>query len=261
MAEWNASEYNRQSSLQAALAEEQLGRLTLEGSERVLDVGCGDGKITAEIAARVPRGSVLGVDPSENMIAFAARHFGPATHPNLRFEVADVGKSAAIFDEKKLRWLNGRFMREMPLDEYTVAVARHLHREPDERLRDACAITQDKAQTLEEVWPLIRFLYEPPVDDEKAWAKVMKEGTGEMLDAAAEVLGALEPFTPDAIEGALAPLLDRFDVKPGRLYQPLRVAITGTSVSPGIFESLATLGREQTVSRLRDASRRLSDAA
>jgi glutamyl-tRNA synthetase len=175
-----------------------------------------------------------------------------------RFDVADVGKSAAIFDEKKLRWLNGRFMREMPLDEYTLAVAKHLGHEPDERLRDACAIAQDKAQTLAEVWPLIRFLYEPPVDDPKSWDKVMKEGTGEMLDAAAEVLGALEPYTPESIEGALAPLLDRFDVKPGRLYQPLRVAITGTSVSPGIFESLATLGREQTVARLQDASQRLS---
>jgi trans-aconitate methyltransferase len=90
MAEWNAGEYNRHSSLQAWLAEEQLGRLTLEGAERVLDIGCGDGKITAEVAARVPRGSVLGVDPSENMIAFATCHFGPATRPNLRFEVADV---------------------------------------------------------------------------------------------------------------------------------------------------------------------------
>jgi trans-aconitate 2-methyltransferase len=90
MVEWNASEYNRHSGLQAALAEEQLGRLTLEGAERVLDIGCGDGKITAEIAARVPRGSVLGVDPSQDMIAFATRHFGPATRPNLRFEVADV---------------------------------------------------------------------------------------------------------------------------------------------------------------------------
>jgi trans-aconitate 2-methyltransferase len=90
MAEWDAGEYNRQSSLQAELAEEQLGRLTLEGAERVLDVGCGDGKITAEIAARVPRGSVLGVDPSQNMIAFATRHFGPEARPNLRFEVADV---------------------------------------------------------------------------------------------------------------------------------------------------------------------------
>jgi len=90
MAEWNAGAYSRHSSLQAMLAEEQLGRLTLEGAERILDVGCGDGKITAEIAARVPRGSVLGVDPSQNMIAFATRHFGPPTRPNLRFEVADV---------------------------------------------------------------------------------------------------------------------------------------------------------------------------
>jgi glutamyl-tRNA synthetase len=173
-----------------------------------------------------------------------------------RFEVADVGKSAAIFDVKKLRWLNGRFMREMPLDEYALAVARHLDRPDDERLREACAITQDKAQTLEEVWPLIRFLWEPPVDDEKAWTKVMKEGTGEMLEAAAEVLATVEPFAPEAIEAALAPLLDRFDVKPGRLYQPLRVAITGTSVSPGIFESLATLGQERTLERVRDAARR-----
>lgn len=94
MTEWNADEYNRQSSLQAALAEEQLGRLTLEGAERVLDVGCGEGKITAEIAARVPRGSVLGVDPSQDMIAFASRHFGPATRPNLRFEVADARRLA-----------------------------------------------------------------------------------------------------------------------------------------------------------------------
>jgi trans-aconitate methyltransferase len=90
MTEWNADEYNRHSSLQAALAQEQLGRLTLAGAERVLDIGCGDGKITAEIAARVPHGSVLGVDPSQDMIAFATRHFGPATRPNLRFEVADV---------------------------------------------------------------------------------------------------------------------------------------------------------------------------
>ena len=90
MAEWNAGEYNRISRLHAALAEEQLGRLTLQGAERVLNVGCGDGKITAEIAARVPRNSVLGVDPSRNMIAFATGHFGPATGPNLRFEVADV---------------------------------------------------------------------------------------------------------------------------------------------------------------------------
>ncbi|HEX5984212.1 MAG TPA: glutamate--tRNA ligase, partial [Solirubrobacterales bacterium] len=177
-----------------------------------------------------------------------------------RFRVEDVGKSAAIFDEKKLRWLNGRFMREMPLDEYTAAVARHLHREPDEQLRAACEIAQEKAQTLEEVWPLIRFLFEPPVDDEKAWAKVMKEGSGEILAAVADALEEVEPFEPEPIEAALAPLLDRFEVKPGKLYQPIRVAITGTSVSPGIFESLAVLGRNRSLERIRAAAGRLATA-
>jgi glutamyl-tRNA synthetase len=177
-----------------------------------------------------------------------------------RFRIADVGRSAAIFDERKLRWLNGRFMRELPLDEYTAAVARHLGREADERLRAACEIAQDKAQTLDEVWPLIRFLFEPPVDDQKAWAKVMKGEAGPLLEAAAEALAAVEPFEPAAIEAALAPLLDRFDVSPGRLYQPIRVAITGTSISPGIFESLTALGRERTLERVRGAIERLSVA-
>jgi glutamyl-tRNA synthetase len=177
-----------------------------------------------------------------------------------RFRVEDVGKAAAIFDEKKLRWLNGRFMREMPLDEYTAAVARHLGREADERLRAACEIAQEKAQTLAEVWPLIRFLFEPPVEDEKAWSKVMKEGTREVLAAVAEALAELDPFEPQRIEAALAPLLDRFDLKPGRLYQPIRVAITGTSISPGIFESLAVLGRDRSLERIRAAADRLDSA-
>ncbi len=95
-----------------------------------------------------------------------------------RFRVEDVGSSAAVFDEQKLRWVNGRYMREMALDAYTERVAGFLGREPDERLRAGCEIAQEKAQTLAEVWPLIRFLFEPPVEDEKAWRKVMVEGDG-----------------------------------------------------------------------------------
>src|SRR2546423_11961789 len=90
MTEWNAAEYYRRSSLQEAMAQEVLALLDLNGSERILDVGCGDGKITAEIASRVPKCSVIGVDPSQDMINFAQAHFGPATLPNLRFEVADA---------------------------------------------------------------------------------------------------------------------------------------------------------------------------
>jgi len=90
MTEWRARDYFRQSGLQLAMAKEQLSRLALEGSERILDVGCGDGKITAEIAARVPRGSVLGIDPSRDMVAFASNHFSFPAQANLHFEVADV---------------------------------------------------------------------------------------------------------------------------------------------------------------------------
>ncbi|MGE4121112.1 MAG: glutamate--tRNA ligase [Solirubrobacterales bacterium] len=174
-----------------------------------------------------------------------------------RFRVRDVGKAAAIFDEKKLRWLNGRYMRELPLEDYVAAVARHLGRESDERLRQACAIAQEKAQTLEEVWPLVRFLFEPPVEDPQAWKKVMKPGVEEPLAAAREALAAVEPFEPEAIEAALAPVLERFELKPGRLYQPIRVAITGSSVSPGIFESLAALGRDDALVRIDAALVRL----
>jgi glutamyl-tRNA synthetase len=176
-----------------------------------------------------------------------------------RFRVEDVGRAAAIFDEKKLRWVNGRFMREMPLEEYTAAVASYLGgREPDELLRAACGIAQEKAQTLEEVWPLIRFLFEPPVDDPKAWAKTMKEGTLPLLEASRDTLAEAPGFDQESVEASLTPLPDRLGVKPGKLYQPIRVAITGSTVSPGIFESLAALGREESLARIDAAIARLA---
>jgi trans-aconitate 2-methyltransferase len=90
MTEWNATDYNHVSTLQEVMAEKEIRRLHLSGGERVLDVGCGDGKVTAEIADLVRRGSVLGVDPSHNMIDFANRHFVTAARPNLRFALADA---------------------------------------------------------------------------------------------------------------------------------------------------------------------------
>jgi trans-aconitate 2-methyltransferase len=72
------------------MAEKALSLLDLKGTERVLDLGCGNGRITAEIAARVPLGGVIGVDSSADMIGFASSQFDPALRPNLRFEVADA---------------------------------------------------------------------------------------------------------------------------------------------------------------------------
>jgi glutamyl-tRNA synthetase len=175
-----------------------------------------------------------------------------------RFDLERVGRSSAIFDEQKLRWLNGRFMREMDLDDYTEVVARHVGRDPDERLRAACEIAQEKAQTLDEVWPLIGFLFEEPEIDEKAWKKVMKDGALPLLSEALEALRGADSFDPPELETALGRILAEREVKPAKLYQPIRVAITGTSVSPGIFESLSALGRERSLERLERAVQRLS---
>jgi len=177
-----------------------------------------------------------------------------------RFRPEDVGRSSAVFDEQKLRWMNGRYMRELPLDEYTATVARYNDREPDRKLRDACAIAQEKAQTVAEVWPLIRFVFEEPVEDEKAWRKIMKNEAGTALEAVREALAGLDEFTAESVESAVGPIPERLDLKPGKVYQPIRVAITGTTVSPGIFESVAVLGKETTLARIDTAIAKFADS-
>jgi len=87
---WSGADYARHSSLQAAMADEVLSKLPLQGDEQLLDVGCGDGKLSARMAAQLPHGAVLGVDASADMVAFARREFGAAAWPNLRFEVVDA---------------------------------------------------------------------------------------------------------------------------------------------------------------------------
>src|SRR3954469_16077207 len=175
-----------------------------------------------------------------------------------RFDLSAVGRSSAIFDEQKLRWLNGRFMREMDLDGYTAAVAGFLGREPDDRLKRACAIAQEKAQTLAEIWPLIGFLFEEPEADERACRKVMKDDALPLLREALQALREADSFDPRELEKVLGRIVAEHDVKPGKLYQPIRVAITGTTVSPGIFESLAVLGKDRSLERIQRALERLS---
>jgi glutamyl-tRNA synthetase len=185
-----------------------------------------------------------------------------------RFSIVRVGRSSAIFDERKLRWLNGRFMRELPLGEYEKRLLAHLRRTapPDaqafeaadpERRRAACEIVQDKAQTLGEVWPLIRFLFAGPADDAAAWEKVMTPEARPALASALEALRAADGFDAASIEAALSPVVERSGRAARLVYQPIRVAITGTTVSPGIFDSLAVLGREESLLRIEEALNRL----
>jgi glutamyl-tRNA synthetase len=186
-----------------------------------------------------------------------------------RFSIERVGKSAAVFDERKLRWLNGRFMRALPLDDYEQRLLGHLRRyapedagsfesAPPERRGVACEIVRDKAQTLHEVWPLIRFLFCEPAPDPAAWRKVMTEDAGSALAEALEALRGADGFDVESVEAALEAAVERSGRKPKEVYQPIRVAITGSTVSPGIFDSLAALGREASIRRIEHALAELS---
>jgi glutamyl-tRNA synthetase len=164
-----------------------------------------------------------------------------------RFTLERVSKSPAVFDEKKLRWMNGRYLREMDPDELTRILE---ERTGHTGLREAVGITQEKMQTLDDFWNLSAFLVEPQPTDEQAWSKVMRDGARENLEQARAALASVEPFDEPHVEQALNGLVDQLGVKPGKLFQPIRVAITGKTVSPGIFESVALLGRDETLARI-----------
>ena len=108
---WNATDYNRSSAAQQQWAEELIARLFLRGNERVLDIGCGDGKVTAAIARSVPDGSVVGIDNSADMIQFARDHFPQQQFPGLTFirmDAQDLAFDEAfdiVFSNAALHWI------------------------------------------------------------------------------------------------------------------------------------------------------------
>jgi glutamyl-tRNA synthetase len=161
------------------------------------------------------------------------------------FRLDRVSKSPAVFDEQKLRHMNGQHLRTLSVDELTERLERFTGRTG---LRGAVEISREKIQTLADFWPLAGFLLDGPIDDPKAFAKVIgADGGRETLADAREALSRTEPFTADTVEAALREVVERRGLKPGQVFQPVRVAIAGGTVSPGIFESVALLGRERTI--------------
>ncbi len=175
-----------------------------------------------------------------------------------RFRLDRVSKNPAVFDEKKLRHMNGVYIRELAPEELTRRLEERTGRSG---LDGAVAISREKIQTLAEFWPLVAFLFDGPVEDPAAVARTIgSEGGVESLRAAREALAAVEPFDAAAIEQALRAVVEHREVKPGKVFQPVRVAIAGTTISPGIFESLELLGREQSLARI-DAALARADGA
>jgi glutamyl-tRNA synthetase len=165
-----------------------------------------------------------------------------------RFRLERVSKSSAVFDERKLRHLNGRHLRELSVDELTRRLEEYTGRTG---LRGAVEISREKIQTLADFWPLAGFFFDGPVDDPKAFEKVIgRDGGVDTLQAARLALATADPFTFDNVEASLREVVEAHGGKAGRVFQPIRVAIAGTTVSPGIFESVTLLGREETLARI-----------
>jgi glutamyl-tRNA synthetase len=166
------------------------------------------------------------------------------------FSLERVSSSPAVFDYQKLAWLNGVHLRALPPDEYEDRIVTYLREQgidwDEELVRRAAPLVQEKIETLAQFPDYVRFLFEDVAPDPSLL-------DGQVVDAAAETLVELEPFDAATIEAALRQLAERLGLKPREAFQPIRVAVTGSKISPGLFESIELLGREKTLERLRGA--------
>lgn len=170
-----------------------------------------------------------------------------------RFTLERVGTSPATFDYDKLRWLNGVYLRALAPGEYADALLAFLRERGCEweegRVRAAAPLCQEKLSTLAEFPSFAGFLFGPVEPEPGAF-----QGAGEVLAAAAAALGVVEPFAAAGVEEALRAVCERLGLKPRQAFQPIRVAVTGSKVSPGLFESIELLGRAETLARLEAAA-------
>jgi glutamyl-tRNA synthetase len=164
-----------------------------------------------------------------------------------RFSVERVSRNPARFDEQKLRWLNGRYLRELGVDDLTARLEEYTGRDG---LRDAVEISREKVQTLADFWPLAGFIFDGPSDDPAARERWLGEDGRAALREVRAALDPIDPFELEAVQGALEGVVRVRGVKPNQVFQPVRVALAGRAVSPGIFETLTVLGRDEALARI-----------
>jgi len=169
-----------------------------------------------------------------------------------RFSLERVVKNPARFDHQKLRWMNGRYMRALSLDDLTARLERFSGRSG---LREAVAISHEKMHTLADFEPLAGFIFDGPADDPKAREKWLGEDGRAVLGDVLVALEAVQPFTLESVQAALEEVVAARGAKPKQVFQPIRVALAGTAVSPGIFETLTVLGRDESLARMTNALR------
>jgi glutamyl-tRNA synthetase len=181
------------------------------------------------------------------------------------FSLERISKSPAVFDFEKLDWMNGVYIRELQpdafvarmipwIDEAGLASASELEARHDWLLALA-PLVSERIKRMTEVVPMVRFLFAGDiVIDPAAAEKVLaKEGAGRALATTHDALASLDTWTSEAVEEALRTVPEALDMKPKAVFQAARVAVAGTTVSLPLFESIALLGRDISLARLRAA--------
>jgi glutamyl-tRNA synthetase len=170
-----------------------------------------------------------------------------------RFSLDRVGASPAVFDYQKLKHLNGVYLRGLPPKAYAEVLLRYVRERgyswEEQLVRRAAPLVQEKIATLGEFPEFAGFLFEPVEPD-----RALLDGAGPLLQEARAILAKLEPFEAARIEESLRAVAEHLGLKPREAFQPIRVAVTGSKVSPGLFESIELLGRDETLARLARAS-------
>ena len=163
-----------------------------------------------------------------------------------RFSLERVVPSPATFDYKKLDWMNGMYLRDLQPDEYALNLIRWLREQsidwPEERVRATVPIVQEKIEKFSLYPDFVRFLFEPIEPPAGLDAAILR--------AAHDRLAAVELWDASVIDEALRALADELGQKPRQAFQPIRMAVTGAKISPGLFESLELLGKEESLKRL-----------
>jgi glutamyl-tRNA synthetase len=173
-----------------------------------------------------------------------------------RFDLSRVSHNPAAFDPEKLQWMNGHYIREADPERFAAELGETVNRRgmraDADTVREAAPLVQERSRTLEEAADLLRFLFQDVEPDDKASRAL--EGQEEYLAAVADRLTELEEWSVEDIEAALRDLQQQQGLSSRKAFQPVRAAVTGTLVSPPLFESIALLGRERALARLRAVS-------
>tara|TARA_Y100000994_G_scaffold54403_1_gene43902 strand:- start:1760 stop:2944 length:1185 start_codon:yes stop_codon:yes gene_type:complete len=183
------------------------------------------------------------------------------------FDIADVNPSAAMFDVKKLEAINGEYIRALSPEEFGKSIAPWLEEEDwagnvdDEVLRQVAPLVQERTRVLAEAPKQLDFFFWDNQEmDSDAWQKVMlKDSARSILEAARSVLADVE-WNVEALHEAVRKIAESHELKLGKAQAPIRVAITGRTVGPPLFESMYFLGREVVVERLGNALQKLVEA-